>query len=137
MSAVDPFATALRTRLAGSLRLADQGTKVKLGGWVQRQRPMGGIVFLDLRDRSGVVQVSFDPAFVDAETIRAASSVTRESVVLIEGEVVARPATMKNPEMVTGDVEVKALTLRVAGPAETNAFPPDLNSIFTTPPLSS
>ena len=133
MSAADPFATALRTRLAGSLRLGDEGARVKLGGWVQRQRPMGGIVFLDVRDRSGVIQVSFDPAFVDAETIRAASSVTRESVVLIEGDVVARPPAMRNAEMPTGDVEVKAVSLRVAGPAETPAIPVSLGKGETLP----
>jgi len=133
VSAADPFATALRTRLAGSLRLGDEGARVKLGGWVQRQRPMGGIVFLDVRDRSGVIQVSFDPAFVDAETIRAASSVTRESVVLIEGDVVARPPAMRNAEMPTGDVEVKAVSLRVAGPAETPAIPVSLGKGETLP----
>ena len=133
MSAGDPFATALRTRLAGALRLADAGTTVKLGGWVQRQRPMGGIVFLDVRDRSGVIQVSFDPAFVDAETIRAAGAVTRESVVLVEGEVVARPGEMRNADMATGEVEVRARTLRVAGPAETPAIPVSLGKGETLP----
>jgi regulator of sigma E protease len=60
---------------------------------------------------------------VDAETIKAAGSVGRESVVLIEGEVVARPAAMRNAEMETGEIEVKAATLRVVGPAETPAIP--------------
>ena len=117
------FVTSMRSHLAGALRAADAGTKVRLGGWVQRQRPMGGIVFLDLRDRSGVVQVSFDPQFVSAEAIRAAAAVGRESVVLIEGEVVARPQAMRNAEMATGDVEVKASALRVVGPADTPAIP--------------
>ena len=126
MSGPAPFATSMRSHLAGALRAGDAGTRVRLGGWVQRQRPMGGIVFLDLRDRSGVVQVSFDPAYVDAETIRAAGAVGRESVVLVEGEVVARPAAMRNAEMATGDVEVKASTLRVVGPADTPAIPVSL-----------
>jgi len=126
MSGAERFTTTLRTHRAGALRAGDAGARVRLGGWVQRQRPMGGIVFLDLRDRAGVVQVSFDPAFVDAETIRLAGSVGRESVVLVEGEVVARPAAMRNPEMATGDVEVKASALRVVGPAETPAIPVSL-----------
>ena len=133
MSAGDPFATAMRSHLAGSLRASHAGVRVKLGGWVQRQRPMGGIVFLDLRDRSGVVQVSFDPAFVDAETIKAAGAVGRESVVLVEGEVVARPPAMRNAEMHTGDIEVKARALRVVGPAETPAIPVSLGKGETLP----
>ncbi len=94
---------------------------------------MGGIVFLDLRDRSGLVQVSFDPAFVDADTIRAAGSVGRESVVLVEGEVVARPAAMRNAEMATGEIEVKASSLRVVGPADTPAIPVALGKGETLP----
>jgi aspartyl-tRNA synthetase len=127
------FRTVLRTHPCGSLTGADAGTRVKLGGWVQRQRPMGGIVFLDLRDRSGLVQVSFDPSFVDAETIRAAGSVGRESVVLVEGEVVARPAAMRNAEMATGEIEVKASSLRVVGPADTPAIPVSLGKGETLP----
>ena len=65
MSDEHSLATTLRSQLGGALRLDHVGTRVKLGGWVQRQRAMGGIVFLDLRDRAGVVQVSFDPEFAD------------------------------------------------------------------------
>ncbi len=133
MSGGAPFRTVHRTHLCGALTAADAGARVQLGGWVQRQRPMGGIVFLDLRDRSGLVQVSFDPSFVDAETIRAAGSVGRESVVLIEGEVVARPPAMRNAEMATGDVEVKASSLRVVGPADTPAIPVSLGKGETLP----
>jgi aspartyl-tRNA synthetase len=133
VSGADPFATALRTHLNGALRGADIGSRVRLGGWVQRQRPMGGIVFLDLRDRSGVIQLSFDPAFVDAETIKLAGAVGRESVVLVEGEVTARPAAMRNAEMPTGEVEVKASSLRVVGPAETPAIPVSLGKGETLP----
>jgi aspartyl-tRNA synthetase len=133
MSGERDFTTALRTHRCGVLRAADAGTRVRLGGWVQRQRAMGGIVFLDLRDRSGLVQISFDPSFVDAETIKAAGSVGRESVVLIEGEVVARPAAMRNAEMETGEIEVKAATLRVVGPADTPAIPVVLGKGETLP----
>ena len=133
MSGGGEFSTALRSHRCGTLRAADAGARVRLGGWVQRQRAMGGIVFLDLRDRSGLVQISFDPSFVDAETIKAAGSVGRESVVLIEGEVVARPAAMRNAEMETGEIEVKAATLRVVGPAETPAIPVVLGKGETLP----
>ncbi|MEO6208787.1 MAG: aspartate--tRNA ligase [Gemmatimonadaceae bacterium] len=127
------LATTVRTHLGGELRSSDVGTRVKLGGWVQRQRAMGGIVFLDLRDRAGVVQVSFDPKFASDEAIRMAGSVGRESVVLIEGEVVARPDNGRNAELATGDVEVKAVSMRVVGPAETPAIPVTLGKGETLP----
>jgi len=127
------LSTTLRTQLGGALRGADVGSRVKLGGWVQRQRAMGGIVFLDLRDRAGVVQVSFDPKFADAEAIKLAGSVGRESVVLIEGEVVARPENGRNAELATGDVEVKAVSMRVVGPADTPAIPVTLGKGETLP----
>ena len=127
------LATTLRTQLGGALRSSHVGSRVKLGGWVQRQRAMGGIVFLDLRDRAGVVQVSFDPKFADAEAIRLAGSVGRESVVLIEGEVVARPENGRNAELATGEIEVKAVSMRVVGPAETPAIPVTLGKGETLP----
>ncbi len=133
MSAEQLLGTTLRSQMGGALRLAHVGSKVKLGGWVQRQRAMGGIVFLDLRDRAGVVQVSFDPTFADAEAIKLAGSVGRESVVLIEGEVVARPENGRNAELETGDVEVKATSMRVVGPAETPAIPVVLGKGETLP----
>ena len=133
MSDEHSLATTLRTQLGGALRSSHVGTRVKLGGWVQRQRAMGGIVFLDLRDRAGVVQVSFDPKFADAEAIKLAGSVGRESVVLIEGEVVARPENGRNPELATGEVEVKAVSMRVVGPADTPAIPVTLGKGETLP----
>ena len=123
MSETRSVATSVRSHLGGELRSTDVGARVKLGGWVQRQRVMGGIVFLDLRDRAGVVQVSFDPKFTNADAIRMAGNVGRESVVLIEGEVVARPENGRNAELATGDVEVKAVSMRIVGPAETPAIP--------------
>lgn len=117
------FATTLRTDLAGALRLSDVGRKVRLGGWVHRSRDLGGLLFLDLRDRGGLVQVSFDPRHVDAETLAAAAGVGVESVVWIEGEVVARPPDGVNPEMVSGEIEVRGATISVVGPAATPALP--------------
>jgi aspartyl-tRNA synthetase len=116
-------ATGLRTHMCGALRAGDAGTRVKLGGWVHRTRNLGGLVFVDLRDRTGMVQVSFDPNRSPAEAIAVASGFGNESVVLIEGEVARRPETMRNPEMETGDVEVIASSARVVGPAETPAIP--------------
>ena len=117
------LATSLRTHTCGELRPSHVGTRVRLGGWVHRSRNLGGLVFVDLRDRTGLVQVSFDPKRTPAETLSAATALSNESVVLIEGDVVARPENMKNPEMQTGDIEVAATALRVVGPADTPAIP--------------
>jgi aspartyl-tRNA synthetase len=90
---------------------------------VHRRRDLGGIVFLDLRDRDGLVQVAIGPAWASADTVAAAQSVGVESVVLVDGEVVARPANMQNPDLLTGEIEVHASSLRIVGPAGTPAIP--------------
>ena len=99
------------------------GQTVTLGGWVHRARDLGGLVFVDLRDRAGLVQVSFDPGTAGADTCARAGSLGAETVVLVEGTVVARPEAMRNADMGTGEVEVKATSLRVVGPASTPAIP--------------
>ncbi|MFL5575376.1 MAG: aspartate--tRNA ligase [Gemmatimonadaceae bacterium] len=119
----DVFATTRRSTLGGSLRAEDVGRAVRLGGWVHRSRNLGGILFLDLRDRAGIVQVSFDPQHTSPEVVEAASRVGAESVVLVGGTVVARPADQRNPEMGTGDVELRGTSIEVVGPAETPAIP--------------
>ena len=116
-------ATGLRTHLCGALRAEHVGASVELGGWVHRTRNLGGLVFVDLRDRAGIVQVSFDPNRTPAEVCAAAGALANESVVLVRGTVASRPENMRNAEMGTGDVEVVASSLRVVGPAETPAIP--------------
>ena len=125
MSSAPPtsLVTSQRTHLCGDLRTDHVGARVRLGGWVHRARDLGGLIFLDLRDRAGLVQISFDPAVASAEAIAQAAAVGVESVVLVEGEVVARPAEGRNPEMATGDVEVRARSIRVVGAAATPAIP--------------
>jgi aspartyl-tRNA synthetase len=123
MSTPHPLATALRTGRAGALRAANSGNRVTLGGWVHRSRNLGGIVFIDLRDIDGIVQVSFGTDWASAEVIAKAAAVGVESVVLVEGTVVARSAGTRNAEMGTGDVEVRATALTVVGPAVTPAIP--------------
>ncbi|HEY3133122.1 MAG TPA: aspartate--tRNA ligase [Gemmatimonadaceae bacterium] len=117
------FATAKRSHLGGELRPSHVGTPVRLGGWVHRTRNLGGIVFLDLRDRAGLVQVSFDPKWTAPDVIERAGKLGLETVVMIEGEVAARPPEMRNPEMETGDIEVRARNFQIVGPAETPAIP--------------
>ena len=80
------FATAKRSHLAGELRPSHVGAKVRLGGWVHRTRNLGGIVFLDLRDRAGLVQVSFDPKWTPVDVIERAGKLGLETVVTIEGD---------------------------------------------------
>ncbi|HEX5973495.1 MAG TPA: aspartate--tRNA ligase, partial [Gemmatimonadaceae bacterium] len=117
------LATSYRSHLSGSLRSDDVGAFVRLAGWVHRARDLGGLVFVDLRDRAGIVQVSFDPSVTGEELASRAAALGAETVVLIEGEVVARPQTMRNPDMPTGDVEIRATSLRIVGPADTPTIP--------------
>ena len=119
---VSPPATSLRTHACGALRAEHVGQHVRLGGWVQRSRDLGALVFMDLRDREGVVQVAFGPESAP-EAVALAASVGVESVVLVEGAVRMRGADARNPELATGEVEVLASSLTVVGPAETPALP--------------
>ena len=105
------------------MRREHVGQRVRLGGWVHRRRDLGGIVFLDLRDRDGIVQVALGPGWASPDVISRAQGLGAETVVVVEGEVVARPPDMKNPELATGEVEVHATALQVVGPAETPAIP--------------
>ena len=118
----DYLATSQRTHLCGALRRTEVGQHVCLGGWVHRNRDLGGLTFLDLRDRAGIVQVSFGDS-TPAEVRSVAASLGLETVVLIEGTVVARPEAMRNSELATGDVEVQATSVRVVGPATPPAIP--------------
>ena len=116
-------ATSLRTHLCGALRAEHVGQRVRLGGWVHRRRDLGGIVFIDLRDRAGLVQVAFGPGWSSPDVLQRASNLGSEAVVLVEGDVVARPATATNAEMPTGGIEVHADGVVLVGPAVTPAIP--------------
>jgi len=96
---------------------------VRLGGWVHRRRDLGGLVFVDLRDRAGLVQVAFGPGWSPPEVLVRAGRLGSETVVVVAGDVVARPPDMRNAELATGDVEVHAAELEILGPAATPAIP--------------
>ena len=127
----------MRTDGAGTLRPHDEGREVTLGGWVATRRDHGGVVFLDLRDRSGTVQVVADPGDADGASggppgetsggpsgaLQAAHALRTEYVVRVEGTVRARPQGMANPALQTGEVEVAARTVEVLAPARTPPFP--------------
>ncbi len=108
-----------RTNTCGELRLADAGKRTTLAGWVQRVRKMGGMTFVDLRDRYGITQIVFNNEH-DAALNDAANRLGREFVVQVEGNVAER--TSKNPNMPTGDIEVLADTLTVLNPSEVPPF---------------
>jgi aspartyl-tRNA synthetase len=114
----DLYATAYRTRAAGTLRAADAGTRVTLAGWVHRRRDLGSLVFLDLRDREGIVQVSFDSAWTPDEVLAEARRLGPEDVVQVEGLVFPRIQGQHNPDMATGDVEVRCEGMTVLTRAE-------------------
>src|SRR3954468_17062763 len=94
-------ATSLRTHRAGSLRRSDAGATVRLGGWVHRTRDLGGLVFIDLRDREGIVQVCVNPDEASSTVVETARSLGQETVILVEGRVAERDASMRNSEMST------------------------------------
>src|SRR6187401_1629964 len=120
---VPSSATSIRTHACGDLRSEHAGQVVRLGGWVHRARDLGGLVFLDLRDRAGIVQVSFDPQRGSPELSARAAALGAETVVVIEGEVVERPATMRNADLPTGEIEVRGTELRIVGPASIPVIP--------------
>ena len=99
----------LRDRNAGSLRPSDAGTTVTLAGWVARRRDHGGVIFIDLRDASGVAQVVFH----SGDVLAAAHHLRSEYCVRVTGTVAVRPEGNENPELPTGGIEVEALTLEV------------------------
>ena len=110
--------TAFRSAACGDLRAADAGTHVTLAGWVHRRRDLGSLVFLDLRDRAGIAQVSFDPAWTPPEVLAEARQLGPEDVVQVEGMVFPRIAGQHNAGMATGDVEVRGTMLRTLTRAE-------------------
>ncbi len=110
-----------RTIYCGDLGKQQEGQEVVLTGWVQRRRDHGGLIFVDLRDRSGLVQVVFSPE-VDEEAFKKAEGVRSEYVLAVVGRVNARPEGTVNPNMATGEVEVYAHALRVLNRAKTPPF---------------
>ena len=115
--------TAYRTTAAGALRAEDVGETVRLAGWVHRRRDLGGVLFIDLRDRSGLVQLSFGPEWTEAESVERAQRLGSESVVAVEGTVERRPEGQANDELETGEVEIHVATLEVLTVADTPPIP--------------
>ena len=108
-----------RTRTCGNLRLADEGLIVTLAGWVQKTRKMGGMTFVDLRDRYGITQLVFNHE-VDAELCEKANKLGREYVIQVTGTV--RERSSKNPNIPTGEIELVVSKLNILNSAVTPPF---------------
>jgi len=115
----------IRTKYCGELRKSDAGSTVILNGWVNRRRDLGQLIFVDLRDRSGLVQVVFDPETLGPEQFQQAEGLRSEYVIAVQGQVVARPEGQVNPNLATGEVEVLVSSLVVLAEAKTPPFPID------------
>ena len=114
----------LRTHHCGQLTKANIGQTVSLAGWVDTVRDLGGIIFIDLRDRKGLTQVKFDPQ-VNPRMGEQAARLKLESVVAVAGPVAPRPAGTENPSLPTGEVEVDATGLEILNLSDTPPFPLD------------
>ena len=110
-----------RTHTCGELRLANAGQEVTLAGWVQRTRKMGGMTFVDIRDRYGITQIVFEEA-TNQELCEQANKLGREFVIQVTGTVNER--SNKNPNMPTGDIEIIASQLHVLNAAQSCRRPP-------------
>ncbi len=110
-----------RTHSCGELRRSHAGQQVTLAGWVHRRRDHGGVIFFDLRDRYGIVQVTINPNLSN-DLLKGIADVRFEWVLQITGLVQQRPAGMENPKMETGDIEVIVSTVNVLNPSKTLPF---------------
>jgi len=110
-----------KTHTCGELRATQASQQVTIAGWVHRRRDHGGVIFFDLRDRYGIIQVTINPS-LSKETLDAVANVRMEWVLQISGTVHKRPTGMENPKMQTGEVEVIAASIEVLNPSKTLPF---------------
>jgi len=118
----EPFVGLKRTDYCGSLNAKDIDRKVTVLGWVHSRRDLGGMIFVDLRDREGLLQVAFSPAVILQEFLDKARALRSEYVIAVRGKVIRRPEGMINAEMPTGEVEVDAAELYILNESETPPF---------------
>ena len=116
-----------RTHRCAEVTKAEIGSTVTLMGWVQKSRNKGGIVFVDLRDRSGIMQIIFENGDIDAEGFEKAGKLRSEFVIAVTGHVEARSGSV-NENLATGEIEIRANSLRVLSESETPPFPIEENS---------
>ncbi|MBO5337566.1 MAG: aspartate--tRNA ligase [Lachnospiraceae bacterium] len=116
-----------RTHRCGELSLANVGEVVTVMGWVQKQRNKGGIIFVDMRDRAGILQIIFEESDCGTENFEKASALRSEFVVAVTGKVEKRSGAV-NENLSTGEIEVRATQVRILSEAETPPFPIEADS---------
>src|SRR5262249_19922653 len=114
-----------RTHHCNELRPAHIGQTVTLNGWVHSRRDLGGVIFIDVRDREGRTQTVFDPSDLAPEIFERAASLRSESVISVTGKVRRRPAGTDNSKIATGEVEVSATALKMLNQSDVLPFPVD------------
>src|SRR5690625_2020030 len=115
--------TSWCSTIVGSLRRDDAASRTKLAGWVHRRRDLGGLIFIDLRDRSGRVQLSFGPEWTPKSVLGRAARLRAEDVSAIAVEIVARPQENVNPDLPTGEIEVHVTGLETLSRSATPPIP--------------
>lgn len=110
-----------RTHTCGELRESNIGQNVVLNGWVDRRRDLGGVIFIEIRDRHGITQIVFEPTF-NEQAHNAAKDLRSEFVISVEGVVRKRPADTDNPDLATGHIDVMVNNLVILNQAETTPF---------------
>jgi aspartyl-tRNA synthetase len=121
MAEVESMAGLKRTHLCGKLSLQNLDEEVVLMGWVHRRRDHGGLIFIDLRDRYGIVQIVFNPDLA-GQAFSKAEEVRNEYVLAVKGKVTARPSGTINPNLTTGEIEIYATDLKILNKAKTPPF---------------
>jgi aspartyl-tRNA synthetase len=120
-----------KTHTCGELRAEDASKTVTLAGWVHRRRDHGGVIFIDLRDRYGLTQITINPSNVNADDFKRAESLRSEFVVQVTGKVENRPTGMTNPNLATGEIELMVTNVNVLNPAKTPPFQIDEDGLTT------
>jgi len=110
-----------RTNTCGELGKKDENKKIVLSGWVNSRRDHGGLIFIDLRDRYGITQITFDPK-VSKGSWEIADKIRNEYVIKIEGKVILRPSSMINPKLKTGEIEIEAFKIEILSESKTPPF---------------
>ena len=119
-----------RSSYCGDLRLTDEGREMTVMGWVHTRRDHGGLIFVDLRDRCGIVQIVFNPEG-NEPVFALARELRNESVLAVRGRVTRRPAETQNPNLGTGDIEILAGDARLLSRARSTPFPIDSGASIT------
>ncbi len=123
--AVDSLGEWKRSHGCGELRISHLDQEVTLMGWVNQRRDLGGLIFIDLRDRTGLVQIVLDPK-LEATSHEKAKDLHNEYVIAVRGRVARREKGQENPRLATGDIEVKAYEIRILNTCKALPFPVDL-----------